>query len=354
MISSLLPIDDIKANEKALEINSHLRDHCKAYNFVYVDNSNMTTGDLYDAVHLTREGRVVLVDNFAFYMNKYWLGISPVIPIPEEQSSFCDLESNTSKETASECDILKLKKARNKNICNPLFAYYNINSLRYKFNDLKEILHTSPPDVLVLAETKLDKSFPNAQFFLNEYFEPTRKDYNCQSGGIIEYIRKGIIRKRLVELELTSFESIASEITIKNNKTFLLSFYRTERNENRLSNIKKFFQELSSVLDKVTEKFDDIIIMGDINIDFHDKKTPGFQDLKDFQCKFGLSNLIKDKTCFFRNNESSIDCILTNNPRKYFNSFALELGVSDCHKMIGAFSRKHLSRQKTKVIRYDL
>ena len=71
MISALLPINDIKANEKALEINSHLRDHCKAYNFVYVDNSNMTTGDLYDAVHLTREGRVVLVDNFAFYMNKY-------------------------------------------------------------------------------------------------------------------------------------------------------------------------------------------------------------------------------------------------------------------------------------------
>ena len=92
--------------------------------------------------------------------------------------------------------------------------------------------------------------------------------------------------------------------------------------------------------------------MGDINIDFHDNKTTGFQDLKDFQCKFGLLNLVKDKTCFFRDNESSIDCILTNNPRKYFNSFALELGVSDCHKMIGTFSRKYLSRQKTKVIRY--
>ena len=71
MISSILPIDDIKENEKALEINSHLKDHCKSYNFVYMDNSNLTTGDLYDAVHLTREGREVLVNNFAFYMNKY-------------------------------------------------------------------------------------------------------------------------------------------------------------------------------------------------------------------------------------------------------------------------------------------
>ena len=124
MISSILPIDDIKENEKAPEINSHLKDHCKSYNFVYIDNSNLTTGDLYEAVHLTREGRVVLVNNFAYYMNKYWLEVSSAgIPIPEEQSSFCDLESNTSIETASECDILKLKKARNKNIFNPLFAY---------------------------------------------------------------------------------------------------------------------------------------------------------------------------------------------------------------------------------------
>ena len=71
MISSILPIDDIEANEKALEINSHLKDHCKSYNFVYVNNSNLTTGDLYDAVHLTHEGKEVLVNNFAFYMNKY-------------------------------------------------------------------------------------------------------------------------------------------------------------------------------------------------------------------------------------------------------------------------------------------
>ena len=72
MISPILPIDDIKAIEKALEINRHLKDHCKSYNFVYMDNSNLTSGDLYDAVHLTREGREVLVNNFSFYMNKHY------------------------------------------------------------------------------------------------------------------------------------------------------------------------------------------------------------------------------------------------------------------------------------------
>ena len=76
--------------------------------------------------------------------------------------------------------------------------------------------------------------------------------------------------------------------------------------------------------------------MGDINIDFHKKKSVGYKELNEFLSNFGLTNLIKDKTCFFKDNESSIDCILTNNPRKYFNSKAYELGISDCHKMIGS------------------
>ena len=249
-------------------------------------------------------------------------------------------------------DLEILNGTRRKNFQNPFFAYYNINSLRFKFDDLKEILSNSLPDVLVLAETKLDKSFPNAQFFLSEYFEPTRKDFSCHSGGIIEYIRKGIIRKRLEDLELNSFESIASEINLNKEKTFLLSFYRTERHENRLDNIKKFFQELSVKLDIITQRYDNIIIMGDINIDFHKKKSVGYKELNEFLSNFGLTNLIKDKTCFFKDNESSIDCILTNNPRKYFNSKAYELGISDCHKMIGTFSRKFASRLKTKIIKY--
>ena len=55
------------------------------------------------------------------------------------------------------------------------------------------------------AETKLVSLFSNAQFFLEEYYEPTRKDKSCVSGGLIEYIRKGILRKRLLDFELTNF-----------------------------------------------------------------------------------------------------------------------------------------------------
>ena len=70
----------------------------------------------------------------------------------------------------------------------------------------------------MLAETKIDSSSPNAQFYSENYYEPTRCDVSASSGGIIEYIRKGLIRKSLPDLVLNSFESIASELTISKQK----------------------------------------------------------------------------------------------------------------------------------------
>ena len=208
------------------------------------------------------------------------------------------------------------------------------------------------PDVIVLAETKLDDQFSKAQFYLNQYYDPTRKDLTKTSGGLIEYVRNGIIRKRMPQYELNDFESIASELTINKEKWLLLSFYRTERNENRLSNIRKFFQNLSRILDTATSKYDNIILMGDINIDTKSKSAVGYKDLMNFMELYNLSNLIKTPTCHFKDHSSSIDVFLTNKPRRFFNSKSFELGVSDCHTMITSFLRTHISRLKPKNITY--
>ena len=92
--------------------------------------------------------------------------------------------------------------------------------------------------------------------------------------------------------------------------------------------------------------------MGDVNIDTHDRKCVGYSDLSEFMDIFGLNNLTKDKTCFFKCNESSIDVILTNKPRKFFKSQTFELGCSDCHKLISTTLRSHVPRLKRKHITY--
>ena len=42
-----------------------------------------------------------------------------------------------------------------------------------------------PLDYLVLSETKLEKSFPNAQFNLDRYEIRTRQDRDKNGGGLI-------------------------------------------------------------------------------------------------------------------------------------------------------------------------
>ena len=79
-------------------------------------------------------------------------------------------------------DLSGLLKLRKKNSNNPNIAYLNINSVREKIISLREICLKSSIDILCVDETKLDVSYPNAQFHIEGYqFPPFRRDRNKQS-----------------------------------------------------------------------------------------------------------------------------------------------------------------------------
>ena len=79
-------------------------------------------------------------------------------------------------------------------------------------------------------------------------------------------------------------------------------------------NIDLFFNELSMSMNNVVCKYDNIVLIGDINIDSDSELTSDFQKLSSFCDIFSFKNLIKDKTCFTYNHQSSIDIILPNKP----------------------------------------
>ena len=76
--------------------------------------------------------------------------------------------------------------------------------------------------------------------------------------------------------------------------------------------LKVFLGDLSDLLNKYRSKYDNVIIMGDFNIDVKDKANPNFDKFSEFCDTFSLSNLIKDYTCFTRTHKSSIELILIN------------------------------------------
>ena len=84
-----------------------------------------------------------------------------------------------------------LKNIKLKNITRLVIGHININSLRNKFDLLKMPIKGNI-DILVITESKLDRSFPSLQFAIEGYAMPYRIDRNANGGGVIIYIREDI------------------------------------------------------------------------------------------------------------------------------------------------------------------
>ena len=86
-----------------------------------------------------------------------------------------------------------LQKDMRQYLKNPLIGCLNINSVRNKIADLQIFIQNIPLDYLVLSETKVDESFPNAQFNLDGYKIRARGNGDENVGGLIVFVRRGIV-----------------------------------------------------------------------------------------------------------------------------------------------------------------
>ena len=83
-----------------------------------------------------------------------------------------------------ETDLSNLIDLRRQNINSPMIGYLNINSLRNKIDYLRDICNKSPLNIFCINKTKIDSSFPDAQFHIDGYlFQPLLKDRNQNGGG---------------------------------------------------------------------------------------------------------------------------------------------------------------------------
>ena len=75
-----------------------------------------------------------------------------------------------------------------------LCGYLNIHSLSNKNNNLRVIINDVPLDYSVISKTKLEN--PNALLTMSNYEIWSRRDRDKHGGGLIEFVKKGLICKR--------------------------------------------------------------------------------------------------------------------------------------------------------------
>ena len=63
------------------------------------------------------------------------------------------------------------------NPLNIVIGHLNINSIRNKFESLKDLIGESI-EILLISETKLDATFPEGQFKINGFYLSFREDRN--------------------------------------------------------------------------------------------------------------------------------------------------------------------------------
>ena len=118
------------------------------------------------------------------------MDVSDSIDIHSENEYVCQNEASIISNNEPLDSFADLNNVRQKNSSRLIIAQLNINSLRNKFDSFSQMVKDNV-DILLISETKIDSSFPTAQFNMNG-FTTYRHDRNINGGGIILYVREDI------------------------------------------------------------------------------------------------------------------------------------------------------------------
>ena len=106
------------------------------------------------------------------------------------------------------------------------------------------------------------------------------------------------------------------------------------------NNIIIFFEEPTKSVCKTLNTYDNIIVIGDFNIDINKDEA------------IGHDRLDESDTCYTNNHKWTIDLLLTNKPRSFQFTSVSETCLSDYHRLIATFMKSYISRLKPKIIHY--
>ena len=100
-----------------------------------------------------------------------------------------------------------------------ILGHLNINSIPNKFEVLKFMIDNNI-DIFLISETKLDDSFPSAQFLIKGFSALYRFDRNSKGVGLLFYVREDIPSKILTYSSNCDIKTYLIEINLRKRKCF--------------------------------------------------------------------------------------------------------------------------------------
>ena len=191
----------------------------------------------------------------------------------------------------------------------------------------------------MISETKIDDSFPNAQFKIED-FRSFRRD--AFGRGLFFYVNEEL-NCRSLEICLSDrfIEILPLELRLLNSKWLILGTYKLPS-----QNESTYVSEIQKLLAYYRSSCGNILLLRDFNMSFSNKNMKKLCDM------FELNHLIKDPTCSKSSNPSCIDNFYTNKNKMLFNSSTVDAGISDHHILICTMLRSTFCKGYAKFLYY--
>ena len=198
-----------------------------------------------------------------------------------------------------------------------LIAHLNINSIQNKFEELTNVMKAIRVHIMFVSETKIDSSYPNAQFSLPGY-SLYRNDRKKGGGGILVLISTALSKTRLkLDKDYKTLEVIAIDVKTETGNMVIIGVYRPPRalcGEYRLL----LEKELSEICNWASLKSNHVVVICDLNLDrMRPDKSEG-KLLLNLEVEQGFECVITKPTRTEKRSttitESLIDVLLSNRP----------------------------------------
>lgn len=217
------------------------------------------------------------------------------------------------------------------------FAQINIGRLIPNFSKFKTSILSRKPDIFGITETWLTRQNFNREINIDDY-NFVRQDRGSNGGGIGIYIKKHI-SYTIIQTDKT-IEQLWVKIRFFNQDYAFGVAYRPPN----ISYV-DFFGEFENTLANLVPCFENILCMGDFNVDLLKVDNSDTRFVLRFLEGLGLYQLVDQPTRVTQNSATLIDYLITNNTDLISRVDVIHEGVSD-HELVLSFLNIKKSRKE--------
>ena len=204
------------------------------------------------------------------------------------------------------------------------FCHLNVRSLLRCVDEIHDLIASIGDGrlYLSLSETWLDTNCPDGVVSIPGY-RIFRRDRCGRGGGVAIFCPDNPRCKRREDLECNYLETVWIELGSSKKKPLLVCTIYCPPDAGC-----QFFYSLSVMLENANKECKEILVMGDININYLSdcSITRRMESLSDEGC---LTQMIAEPTRVTHNSTTLIDHIYASSPGSFLESGCLDAGVSD-------------------------